>query len=106
MLDGAMLCPLVLLFLMVLDREKCSPLYFLTYMNELSVRLNSAPIGCYFAGIVINHVMYANDLVVFAPSAKGLQTLLNLCLTVGKANDISFNRSKSKLRFFDTLKCW
>ena len=67
-------------------------------MNELSVRLNSASIGCCFAGTVINRLM-------FAPSAKGLQTLLNLCLTFGKVNDILFNGSKSKLMFFGTLKC-
>ena len=82
-----------------------SPLFFNFYMNELSVRLNYAPIGCCFAGIVINHIMYADDLVVFAPSVKGLQTLLNLCLTFGKVNDILFNRSKSMLMFFGTLKC-
>ena len=64
-------------------------------MNEPSVS----------AGIVINHLMYADDLVVFALSAKGLQALLNLCLTSGKVNDILFNRSKSKLMFFNTLKC-
>jgi len=43
-----------------------SPICFNFYMNELSVRLISAPIGCCFAGIVINHLMYADDLVVFA----------------------------------------
>ena len=79
-----------------------SPLCFNLYMNDLSVRLNSAPIGCCFAGIVLNHLMYADDLVV---CAKGLQTLLNLFLTVGQVNEILFNRSKSKLMFSDTLKC-
>ena len=29
---SAMLCPLVLLFLIVLDREECSPLYFVTFI--------------------------------------------------------------------------
>jgi len=106
MLDGAMICPFVLLFLISVRQGRVlSPLFFNFYMNELSVRLNSAPIGCCFAGAVINHLTYADDLVVFAPSAKGLQTLLNLCLTFGKVNDILFNRSKSKLMFFDTLKC-
>ena len=82
-----------------------SPLLFNFYMNELSVTLNSAPIGCCFADVVINHLMYADDLVVFAPSAKGLQTLLDLCVKFGEDNDILFNRSKSKLMLFDTIKC-
>ena len=75
-------------------------------MNELSVRLISAPIGCCFAGIVINHLMYADDLAVFALSAKGPQTLLNLFLTFGKVNDILFNGSKSKLMFFWYSQMW
>jgi len=33
------------------------------YTNELNVTLNSAPISCCFVGVVINHLIYADDLV-------------------------------------------
>ena len=47
-----------------------SPLLFNFYMNDLSVVLNKVPAGCCSAGLIINHLMYADDLVVFAPSAR------------------------------------
>ena len=49
--------------------------------------------------------MYADDIVVFAPSAKGLQKNVNVCYAYGCDNDIIFNSSKLQVMFFDTLKC-
>ena len=49
--------------------------------------------------------MYADDIVLFAPSAKGLQKTVNVCYAYGCDNDIIFNSSKSQVMFFDTLKC-
>ena len=45
----------------------------------LSVLLSKISAGCYSGNTVINHLMYADDLVVFAHSAKGLQKMLNIC---------------------------
>ena len=47
--------------------------------------------------------MYADDIVLLAPSAVGLQSLLNSCDNYGQDHDILFNPSKSKVMFFDTL---
>ena len=44
--------------------------------------------------------MYADDIVLFAPSAKGLQKTINVCCD----NDIIFISSKSQVIFFDTMK--
>ena len=63
-------------------------------MNNLSVELNSVPIGCTIDQIY-NHLMYADDLAVFAPSAIGLQKLLNICDQFGINNDILYNAKKS-----------
>ena len=60
-----------------------SPLLFNFYMNDLSVVLNKVPAGCCSAGLIINYLMYADDLV-FAPSAKGLQKLLDVCTDYGQ----------------------
>ena len=46
--------------------------------------------------------MYAGDLVVFAPSAKGIQNLLDVCTTFGEKNDIIYNSTKSQIMLFDT----
>ena len=68
-----------------------SPLLFNFYMNDLSVLLSKISAGCYSGNTVINHLMYAHDLAVFAPSAKGLQKVLNICDVFGKNNDIILN---------------
>ncbi len=60
------------------------------------------PAGCACTGQTINHLMYADDLVVVAPSAKGLQNLLNTCSIFGENHDILYNCKKSQLMLFNT----
>ena len=38
------------------------------YINELSESLSKLPIGCCCGNTVVNHIMYADDIVLFAPS--------------------------------------
>ena len=45
-----------------------SPLLFNLYINDLSLRLRSLPVGCYCGDMVVNHLMYADDIVLLAPS--------------------------------------
>ena len=40
-----------------------SPLLFDTYMNDLSVQLSKLPVGCCSGDMVINQLMYADDIV-------------------------------------------
>ena len=42
-----------------------SPHLFNVYMDDLSVNLNRLQIGCLYAGTIMNHMMYADDLCVF-----------------------------------------
>ena len=55
-----------------------SPLLFNLYIHELSSALNSINAGCCL-GHLINHLLYADDVVLVARSAKGLQRLLDTC---------------------------
>ena len=48
----------------------------------------------------INHVMYADDLCLLAPSASPLQSLLDVCYGCGSDNDILFNPIKSVCTIF------
>ena len=43
-------------------------------MDNLSIQLHRHPIGCSVGGTVVNHMLYADDIVLFAPSAKGAAT--------------------------------
>ena len=72
-----------------------SPLLFNVYMDALSSSLSNTPIGCSIGGVMVNHIMYADDLVIISPSAKGLQRLLDICADYGQSHDILFNYGKT-----------
>ncbi len=46
-------------------------------------------------GVNYNHLMYADDLVLLAPSARALQTLLKTCDIFGQNNDVTYNTVKT-----------
>ena len=83
-----------------------SPYLFNVYMDELSARLNNLKIGCSLDDIFINHLMYADDLVLISPSTRGLNRLIEECQKYGIEFDILFNSNKSAVMFFkpDFLK--
>ena len=72
-----------------------SPRLFNEYIDELSCKLSACKIGCVFNGRTINHISYADDLIVFSPSSKGLQSLVRLCEVYGTENDINYNQLKT-----------
>ena len=49
-----------------------SPYLFNVYVDDLSVKRNSCHAGCYYSGGCINHLMYADDLVIMSPSVAHL----------------------------------
>ena len=56
-----------------------SPYLFCVYADELSRMLNNVNAGCFVGASLVNHLMYADDLVLLAPSAAGLPLLLYAC---------------------------
>ena len=60
-----------------------SPYLFCVYIDKMSGSLNEAQTGCIIGGAKINHIMYADDIVLLSPSAYGLSVLLkNVNLTL------------------------
>ena len=47
--------------------------------------------------IPVNHLLYADDLVVFAPSISGLRELLKVCDVFADSHDIKYNPNKSQV---------
>ena len=86
-----------------------SPYLFIVYIDDLSNMLNIARIGCHIHNCCTNHVFYADDICVIAPSLSGLQGLLNICAKFGFKNDIEYNPIKSLCMVFKprcfNLKC-
>ena len=72
-----------------------SPRFYNVYIDDLSLHLSSCNIGCVFGSHVINHISYADDLIILCPSAKGLQSLITICQTYGNDHDINFNLDKT-----------
>ena len=53
-----------------------SPRLFAVCVGDLSKHLHDARSGCFIGHQCINHVMYADDICLLAPSALGLQKRL------------------------------
>ena len=47
----------------------------------------------------MNHLMYADDLVLIAPSVRALQVLLSYCDSFAKDNDVKYNTKKTVCMF-------
>ena len=75
-----------------------SPYLFNVYMDDLSSELNSCETGCVIGSAIVNHAMYADDLVVFSPCSSGLTSLLEVCEKFGAENDVLYNPRISKVR--------
>ena len=81
-----------------------SPFMFGLYMNDLSYILNASQVGCLVGEQLVNHLMYADDIVLFCPSHFDLQKLINLCGQYGMKHDIIFNVNKTKCMCFRASK--
>ena len=77
-----------------------SPYLFCVYMDDLSKKLNNVNAGCFMGTALINNLMYADDLVILAPSHVGLSMLLSVCSDYGLEHDIKFNSAKSNIMIF------
>jgi len=56
-----------------------SPVFFNLYIDDLSKSLNDSGVGCTINSCVINHLFYADDAVLLAPSPDALKQLLKIC---------------------------
>ena len=77
-----------------------SPYLFCIYVDELSKMLNNVHVGCFVGTMLVNHLMYADDLVLLSPSAAGLSILLSICSTYGIEYDVMYNSTKSNVLVF------
>ena len=62
--------------------------------------LNNVRVGCFVGTMLVNHLMYADDLVLLSPSATGLSILLSICSTYGIEYDVMYNSTKSNVLVF------
>ena len=68
---------------------------FNIYVDVLSQQLNEVIVGYCMNGKVINHLYYADDLVLLSPSSHGMQKLLSKCETYASEYGMKVNENKS-----------
>ncbi|XP_065645642.1 uncharacterized protein LOC136076104 [Hydra vulgaris] len=107
-ISGVTLCLLIVWYVgqtaQILWGGILSPLLFNIYINDLSVLLKKTTVDCCLGPSLVNHLLYADDIVLCAPSAKGLQILLDLCSSYAVKHGIVYNNIKSQIMFFEIYK--
>ena len=73
-----------------------SPVLFNVYIDDLSRTLYSMPFGCYINNTCVNHLVYADDMVLLAPSPRALQGLIDTAAKYFVDNGLMINRKKTK----------
>ena len=61
----------------------------------LTNELNNIKAGCYIGEVLLNHLMFADDICVFCPNVRWLQRILDVCQAYAASHGIIFNCNKT-----------
>ena len=93
----------IIAFLIVLECQNgvrqgsvLSPTLFNVYIDSLSLKLSQSNIGCKLNSQFYNHLVYADDTVLLAPSPTALQKLINICTDFARCHGLVYNEEKTK----------
>jgi hypothetical protein len=56
-----------------------SPFLFAVFVDDVLVKLRKSSLGCRLKGILINAIMYADDILLMSISLRDLQLMVDLC---------------------------
>ena len=71
-----------------------SPILFCVYFDVLLGKLRSNGDGCYIGLFFAGALAYADDLVLLAPSASAMRSMLNICDVYAVQYNVLFNAKK------------
>ena len=71
-----------------------SPILFSVYVDNVLGKLDQ--VGCHMFGLCVSSFLYADDLVLLAPSVESLQEMIAVCCTEFNDIDLVLNESKSR----------
>jgi len=74
---------------------------FAVYLDDLSTELNNIEAGCYVGEVLLNRLMFADDICEFCLSVRGLQSILDVCQAYAESHGIIFNCSKTVCMTFE-----
>jgi Reverse transcriptase (RNA-dependent DNA polymerase) len=73
-----------------------SPILFCVYFDVLLGNLRYRGIGCHIGLLLTGALAYADDLVLLAPSANAMRSMLHVCDVYAAQYNVLFNAKKSK----------
>jgi hypothetical protein len=71
-----------------------SPKFFALYIDGVVKRINEQKIGCYMRYLCVNILLYADDILILAPTVECLQKLFLICET--ELNNLGMNINEKK----------
>jgi len=81
-----------------------SPRLFTIYMEPLSNELNKLNVGIHLGDLIINHLMYADDVLLLASNIADLNMLLQVTSKFGIDYELKFNPSKTQFMICDRFR--
>jgi len=72
-----------------------SPFLFSVFIDDLVNLVNKDNIGCRIGASCTAIFLYADDIILLAPSVQGLQLLINICISELNYLDMAINVKKS-----------
>jgi hypothetical protein len=72
-----------------------SPYFFAVYIDDIVAKVKSLGIGCYLGLVCFSIFLYADDILLLAPSISSLQKILNVCECELSLLDLAINSKKS-----------
>lgn len=79
-----------------------SPILYNVFIEQLSVLLLDSGVGCKLNGVLLNHLFYADDSVLLAPTPASLQKLLHVCEVFSTEYELFYNVEKTKCIMFSS----
>ena len=72
-----------------------SPKLFSLYVDDLIPILKRQGVGCHFLNLFVACILFADDMVLLAPSRSALQQMIDICRDFCERYCLSFNVKKS-----------
>ena len=82
-----------------------SPLSFCVYFGVLIDRLTQQGYGCYIGLVFLADFVYVDDIVLLAPTATAMRSLLAICDIFATDFDVNFDAKKTKCIPFCSTVC-
>ena len=81
-----------------------SPVLFSIYIDELIKMVRNTGAGCFVGSKCCSILVYADDILLLAPTVTALRKLMAKCEEYSNIYSISFNPQKSNIAVFGNLK--